>query len=232
MSDSHALNFVCVCTDRYPMKYAEILLKRFKSVTKLDFNYFCITDRPDEIKEHATPIAPFKKADGWWNKCNLFSPDMPSGTYLYMDIDIVIINNFDEEIQWTADNMSTAACISDAIHWMGEKFSSSMMMFKTGYHKAIFENFSQHSDHLTNREGGDQVWMGPQFADMLYIDEKFPDLKRNLKFHLATKNGNNLQLPGQLPASVKLVDCTGHPKPDQLGNVPYIKQNWHDYINA
>ena len=23
---------------------------------------------------------------------------MPSGTYLYMDIDIVIINNFDEEI--------------------------------------------------------------------------------------------------------------------------------------
>ena len=60
MSNSDALNFVCVCTDRYPMKYAEILLKRFKSVTKLDFNYFCITDRPDEIKEHATPIAPLK----------------------------------------------------------------------------------------------------------------------------------------------------------------------------
>ena len=231
MSDNQ-LNFVCVCTDRFPMKYAEILIKRFKDVTELDFNYFCITDRPDEITDWATPIAPFKKAEGWWNKCNLFSPDMPDGTYLYMDLDIVIINNFDQEILWTLDNMSDIACVSDAIHWMGEKFSSSMMMFKAGSHKAIFENFIENVEMLHNREGGDQVWMGPQFNQMVYMDEKFPFLKKNLKFHLGKQNGNNLQLPATLEPSIKLVDCTGNPKPDKLGNVPYIKENWHDYINA
>ena len=223
-------NFICVCTDRYPMKYAEILVKRFKDVTKLDFNYYCITDRPKEINNWATPLAPFKRAEGWWNKCNLFSEDMPNGICLYMDIDIVILNNFDEEILWTIENMNSIACVSDAIHWMGEKFSSSMMMFKSGTQTHIFENFVENASTLTNREGGDQVWMAPQFNEMLYIDDKFPNLKRNLKFHLGKMEGNNLQLPAELDAAIKLVDCTGNPKPDQLGNVPYIKNNWHNYI--
>ena len=229
---NYPLNFVCVCTDRYPIKYAEILIKRFKDATKLDFNYYCITDRPDEITDWATPLAPFKKAEGWWNKCNLFSEDMPKGICLYMDIDIVIMNNFDEEILWTIENMNSIACVSDAIHWMGEKFSSSMMIFKSGENAEIFDNFSAHYAELASREGGDQVWIGPQLQNILFIDEKFPHLKLNLKFHIAKREGNQLHLPQALAPSVKLVDCGGNPKPDQLGNVPYIKENWHDYIHA
>lgn len=225
------INFVCVCTDKYPTKYAEILIKRLNDVSKLDFEYFCITDRPEEVKHFAQPIKPFKKTEGWWNKCNLFSPEMPKGYFVYLDLDIVIIKNFDEEILWAIENLKSIACVSDAIGWMGEKFSSSMMVFKSGQNKEIFERFTTEYNELIGRPGGDQVWVGPQIQDVLYIDEKFPNLKKNLKFHLATNmDGNKLTLPTSLPEGIKMVDCGGNPKPDQLNGLPYIQQNWHKYL--
>ena len=64
----------------------------------------------------------------------------------------------------------------------------------------------------------------------LYIDEKFPNLKKNLKFDLAIKNGDKLSLPGRIDSTIKLVDCGGRPKPHDLHMLPYIKRNWHDII--
>jgi len=178
------LNFVSVCTEKFPMLYAEKLHRRFSAVTKLPTAHYCITDRPHEIDGWATPITPFKKATGWWNKVNLFSPDMPSGPCLYMDLDIVILQNFDVEIEATLAKLPILSCVSDATNWMGCKFSSSMMVFETGQHTHIFDEFLKQGDDLYHRAGGDQVWIGPQLEDINYIDEVFPDLKKNLKYHL------------------------------------------------
>ena len=66
--------------------------------------------------------------------------------------------------------------------------------------------------------------MGPQFADMLYIDEKISRFEeKSLNSILRRRTAIIYSYLGSSLASVKLVDCTGHPKPDQLGNVPYIK---------
>ena len=71
------LNFVTVCTDKYPMLYAEKITNQFKRHTRLDLEYYCITDRPQQVNGWATPITPFKKSKGWWNKVNVFSDKMP-----------------------------------------------------------------------------------------------------------------------------------------------------------
>ena len=46
-----------------------------------------------------------------WNKVNLFSEDMPPGYILYMDLDIVIINNFDDEILAVLDAGHEMNCV-------------------------------------------------------------------------------------------------------------------------
>ena len=222
------LNLVTVCTDDYPMIYPEKLHRHFSEVSNLDVKHYCVTDRPDDVGSWASPIVPFKKTVGWWNKLNLFSADMPEGYILYMDLDIVILHNFDAEILSVLEAGAEMNCVSDAIHWMGEKFSSSMMLFRSGSQAHIFERYLEAGDDLVNRPGGDQVWVGPQLTSVSYMDETFPDLKKNFKFHLATRDGNNLTLPTELPDSIKLVDCGGKPKPHQLTMLPYIKQNWHD----
>jgi hypothetical protein len=75
--------------------------------------------------------------------------------------------------------------------------------------------------------GGDQVWTGPRLDSVYYIDDDYPNLKKNLKFHLAKKIGNKLELPTHIECEIKLVDCGGRPKPHELEALPYVKENWH-----
>ena len=221
------INFISVCTDNYPMVYAQKLHKQFKKLTKLKINHYCITDRPDELPDFVTPIKPYKKSNGWWNKLNLFSPDIPKGYILYLDLDVVILNNFDEEIKFMQKREELMCCISDAIEWMNVKFSSSLMFFKSGVHSKIFENFLKNESSINNREGGDQVWVGPQLDSICYIDEDYPNLKKSFKFHLATRNSKKYEVPMKINEKIKLIDFGGKFKPHQFEKLPYIKKNWH-----
>ena len=222
------LNLVTVCTDAYPMVYANKLHHQFQKLSNLDVTHFCITDRPLELSEEITAITPFISSDGWWNKINVYSSEMPNGIILYMDLDIVMIQNFDTEIIAMSQSEKPMSCVSDAVSWMGERFSSSLMCFESGKHAHIFDRFQKLESVIVGREGGDQVWTGPQLHSINYIDEAFPNLKKNLKFDLAKKNTKNqLEIPHEIDARIKLVDCGGRPKPHELEMLPYIKNNWH-----
>ena len=221
------INFITVCTDNYPMTYAQKLHKQFNKLTKLKIHHYCITDRPDELPKFVTAIKPYKKSNGWWNKINLFNPEIPKGNVLYLDLDVVILNNFDEEIQFMQKREELMCCVSDAIEWMGVKFSSSLMFFKSGVHPKIFENFVKNESLINNREGGDQVWIGPQLSSVCYVDEHYPNLKKSFKFHLAKRNSKKYEVPMIINDKIKLIDFGGKLKPHQFDKLPYIKKNWH-----
>ena len=221
------INFITVCTDNYPMTYAQKLHKQFNKLTKLKIHHYCITDRPDELPKFVTAIKPYKKSNGWWNKINLFNPEIPKGNVLYLDLDVVILNNFDEEIQFMQKREELMCCVSDAIEWMGVKFSSSLMFFKSGVHSKIFENFVKNESLINNREGGDQVWIGPQLSSVCYVDEHYPNLKKSFKFHLAKRNSKKYEVPMIINDKIKLIDFGGKLKPHQFDKLPYIKKNWH-----
>ena len=228
------MNLITVCTDSYDMVYARKIIQRFKQVTDFNVNAYCITDRPDEVKDICTPIKPpFGSGRGWWNKMYFYSNDMPEGFNLYMDIDTVIIENFDEELCNMIDALysgRSVSCVSDAIMWKNNKYSSSMMMTIRGKMQDVWEKFDNNKDKLFDYEGGDQVWTG-QLLDasrVHYVDETYPKLKSNLKFHLGEKIMGQWNFPRWLPSGTKIVDCGGKPKPHELSNLKYIKENWHD----
>ena len=222
------INLITVCTDTYPMIYPRKLIKRFGELTNLEFRPYCITDRPDEISDIATPIEPKVKAKGWWNKMHLYGPQIPSGWCLYLDLDIVLCQNFDKEIQWTLEQDSPLAVVSDAIGWMNNKYSSSMVIFKSQSQLPIYERWLTSRKQLERFDGGDQVWTGQFVKDVIYIDEQFPNLKKNLKFHLGKKIFGEWQFPEYISNKIKMVDCGGHPKPHAITNLEYITKNWHE----
>ena len=223
------INLLTVCTEAYPMIYAEKITKRLCKLSHHEITPYCMTDRPEQINGWAEPLVADPDSHGWWHKVNLFNPAMPPGWNLYLDIDIVILDNFDEEIEWTISKNPTMACVADAISWMDVKFNSSLMIFETGSHVGIHKLYSDNKKTLQTKPGGDQVWVGPQLGDVLYINEIFPYLKKNLKFDLAVaREGGNITLPSAISGDIKMIDCSGRPKPDELQALSYIRQNWHD----
>lgn len=223
------------------MEYARKLIKRFTNLTNYNVKAWCITDRPDEISDLATPIKPpFGKGKGWWNKMKVYD-SFYEGNALYLDIDTVLIKNFDDEIREAEDALEwmniKVACVSDAIGWKNNKYSSSMMVLKSGKMQDVYELFVYESWRLFDYDGGDQVWTGRLLeewrpgglSDIYYIDEKVnSNLKLNLKFHLGEKILGHWKFPKYIPNTCKIVDCGGKPKPHELEYLPYIKEAWHD----
>ena len=83
-----SINFLTVCTDKYPIIYAEKITKQFLKSTKMDVSAYCLTDRPELVTSWATPLKLEVKSSGWWNKLNLYNPTNPCGWNLYLDLDI------------------------------------------------------------------------------------------------------------------------------------------------
>lgn len=233
--------FITVCTDAYDMIYARKIIKKFTELSDLEVSAYCITDRPDEISDIATPVEPpYGAGKGWWNKIKVYDSFYEEEFAVYMDIDTVLIKNFDDEIKVAIEQLHRrnykVACVSDAILWKDNKYSSSMMVLKNGKMQDVHDLFNLESWRLFDYDGGDQVWTGRLLeewcpggiSDVWYMDENNPNLKLNLKFHLGEKVLGTWKFPFYLPSECKIVDCGGRPKPHDLSNIKYIKENWHD----
>jgi hypothetical protein len=153
---------------------------------------------------------------------------------LYLDLDIVICNSFDKELEWIIKQNKPLSCVSDAINWLNNKYSSSMVIMQSNKNAWIYDDWVNNYESAMKecQLGGDQVWTGKLLdkagKEVLYIDEKFPHMKANLKFHLAQSVSNGrMELPQSIPSNIKMVDCSGRPKPHEIKNVPYILENWH-----
>lgn len=225
------INFITVCTEKYPLMYAEKITKQFQRKTNLDIDYYCLSDRPDDIGDWAKPLKLPLATQGWWNKINLYSHDMPQGWLLYLDLDMVIIDNFDNEILWVIAQNRDIACVRDAIDWLGSPYNSSFLIIKSGTQQHLFNEFKQNQQQLLNFHGGDQVWANDKIKNPLFINDKFPNLKLNFKFQLSQMDGQYIIPPKILPYhDIKIIDCSGQAKPHELEQLDYIKENWHDVV--
>lgn len=151
---------------------------------------------------------------------------MPDGWNVVLDIDLLLINSIKQELEYSFKNLKQIAAYSDAIHCMNCKFSSSFMVFRSGSLRDIYENFLTSYPTIENYLGGDQVWIGPQLTNVLYIDEKFPNFKRSLKFNLSKRDGNTLHIPLEITEDIKIIDFHGRPKPHEIATVPFVAENW------
>jgi hypothetical protein len=226
-------NLITVCTGPVPTDFARKMENRLRQVTSLPFEHICITDRPSEVLNFAHPYSPKLGVPGWWNKIEMYGTHMTPGWSVYIDLDVIIMDNFDDTILWVMENDpdgKSISCVTDTLRWHDNTFNSSFMVFKPENHRNIFDKFSERKEEIMGTwPGGDQVWIGKIMRpSTIYLEAQFPNLKKNLKFDLSNKVGGQWQIPHEIPAGIKLVDCSGRPKPHELGSIPFIKRNWFD----
>lgn len=95
------INFCCVYYgNKYEPIYVQNLYNMVQRHLKLPHKFYCFTDHVSLHKLVKGDITfkkfPLHDMEGWWNKLQLFHPDVGlNGVNLYMDLDVVILKNID-----------------------------------------------------------------------------------------------------------------------------------------
>ena len=96
------MNFVCVYWgDKYKTDYVQNLYNMVQRHLTIPHKFICFTDhvKLHKIVKGDIEFRQFKHHDyqTWWNKLQLFSEDAElEGPNLYMDLDVVILENINE----------------------------------------------------------------------------------------------------------------------------------------
>lgn len=140
------VNFVCVnWGTKYGVEYTQRLYNMVKRNTTKEFQFYVLTDMVDRYPNpEIKPIELDTSDKGWWNKLQMFKPGvLPEGEYLYMDLDVVIVDNIDCFFEW-----QSFAAIRDFIRpdnglLPGKEYNSSALRFNTKYSSGIYDYYIQ-----------------------------------------------------------------------------------------
>ena len=153
------MNFVCVYWgNKYSTDYVQKLYNMVERNLTIPHKFVCFTDniRLHKIVTGDIDYRPFVTNDEqhWWNKMGLYSKDSGlEGPCLYMDLDVVILDNIDEMA--TFGNEMTFGVIND-FNGNTQMFNSSIVKFNTDItDRAIWQEY-YHDRPNWRRQQGDQ----------------------------------------------------------------------------
>ena len=155
-------NFACVCYgNKYPVEYVQKLFMMVtRNTTIPNLNFYVFTDH---VKMHKMVFGdnlniikfPEHDLEGWWNKMQLFHPDVKlEGTTLYMDLDVVITDNID--CFFTYKPEARFVGMND-FNPTTKQWNSSIMRFdQSMWHDKLWRRFRDDRTNLLRRFPGDQ----------------------------------------------------------------------------
>ena len=157
------LNFACVFYgDKYIFKYVENLYNMVERNLTSPYRFICFTDntvihKQKQFKGKDIEFRQFKRHDfnGWFNKLQLFSPDSNlEGNTLYMDLDVVIMNNI-ECFGYIGEDKNFVG-MNDFNPTSG-LFNSSIMRFNNKYHSVIWEQYLKRRTEFNSSHGDQEI---------------------------------------------------------------------------
>jgi alpha-N-acetylglucosamine transferase len=111
---------------------------------------------------------------GWWAKMEMFRPDLPMGKTLFLDLDLVILENLDELIEQDTEFMICPA-IGKPRRQEENKikvgYNASVILFERGeITEKIYNEFNTDPKMFMSQFRGDQDFLKTFFPDF----DKFP----------------------------------------------------------
>lgn len=204
-------NVICLKVgEKYDFQYVNNLYHMVSENTRRKFNFYCFTDDEKNIDKRVEciklPKIDDKKVFGWFYKLALFDPKINplSGSVLYFDLDIVIINNIDCFFEFDSNKL---CIIEDWIYkkYKKRKYNSSVMKWNTKNYCDLFENFKKNIFSKTYY--GDQDFITEYIEDVNYWPENWCI---SYKWH-------NCEKVPPTPEA-KIIVFHGYPKPHQINN--------------
>ncbi|MCG7944968.1 MAG: hypothetical protein N0C84_01330 [Candidatus Thiodiazotropha taylori] len=229
-------NIVCVNTGtKYSKDYVNILYNMVSRNISGDFSFYVITDQKDLYTRPIKPIVIENAEQSWWDKFHLFAPNtLPRDEYLYLDLDVVIVDNIDKLF-----NRAGFSIIRDFIRpdqgLLGNKeYNSSVMYFKPKECIGIWEWFKNNEEHWRSYQDqihffGDQNVISEYLNHYEYYCNPFPDewiwsYKKGVE-RGKTAGDRSRMFGDTIPPEGKICVFHGKPNPTEV-DTDWVKENY------
>lgn len=217
------LTVISVCTIEptnwkrpvYSKDWVDRLYRSVQRNINIPFEFVCFSN---DITSNDYRIIPLiTKAWGWWNKIEIFRPDLFDGPCLYIDIDNVICKNI-------TNNLVNLP--SDRMLMPVEPYNSilnSSVIFWNGNYKYVYDYYINNQNAVINQYQsssekshtiGDQAFIRNIVSYIEPFDNYVPDNFFGWKHHIVGEKINN----------PSIIVFTGSEKP--TNNQELVKQHW------
>lgn len=247
--------FVCVNVGtKYPKEYTERLYNMVQRNTEEPFEFYVYTDQTTLYPEkHLKVVEHTSDETGWWCKLKLFEKGtLPPGDYLYMDLDVVILDNIDSLWKHNGFGIIRDFIRPDEGIVGGKEYNSSIVRFNNTQTDGIWKHYNNNRGYWKEQQRrvpfmGDQNVIsqyGVYYPDFIqpFPDEWISSFKKGEG--RGDTQGDRSQWFGRNPSkNVKVVVFHGDPSPKDIlddpdkylsmGNkfctpdtITWIKDNW------
>jgi hypothetical protein len=227
------VNIVCVnWGDKYGAEYTHRLYNMVKRNTNRDFKFYCLTDRLDTYTHPIIPVLLEPGFSGWWNKMQLFKDGvLPAGEYLYLDLDVVIVDDIDCLLDWSGFGITRDFINPDNGLTSGKEYNSSVMRFTQNIHQW---NFYVNNIEFWKNAQVKFPFLGDQHVISAYLNKAgysnpFPD-EWLWSYKIGVLRGrrpvDHSKLFGEtIPPEGKVCIFHGSPNPDEV-ETDWVKKYW------
>lgn len=239
-------NAVCVnWGTKYGVEYTLRLYESIKRNTTYDFTFYCVTDNTTlyDRYPHIHAIEIDTDDTSWWCKLLLFKKNfLPSGDYLYLDLDVVIVDNIDCVFDHAGFGITRDFIRPNNGLLPGKEYNSSILRFNNTTTHGIYEYYVQNKQYWLDCQKTIVHWFGDQnlisqyvnhYPDFLNVfpDEWFWSYKKGV--HRGKTAGDRSKMFGaEIPTGGKICVFHGEPNPDDVKNVDWITENYHDLLSS
>lgn len=219
---------------KYDSIYVNKLYNMCKRNSKISFGFACITEDASglnpEIKHIAIPN--HLSLNGWWYKPWVFSNELPlEGTILFLDLDIVIIQNIDELWSYHPDSFCIIRDFNRSVQKDWNKFNSSIFKLTKGSHSYVWTNFIKDTS-IMRKMHGDQDWIFSQITKnfQFWPDQWMQSYKWEIRDRQEIIRVDNKRVFKNIRSPIinqetKILVFHGDPKPSDVQD-PIVVANW------
>jgi SAM-dependent methyltransferase len=218
-------NVVCILRSGGDFKpdHVRRLLNSVYRNTRIPFEFVCLTDMEDEVDFCKTLPLEFNWK-GWWSKIELFK----SGKFgyervVFFDLDTVIVGNIDSLLTYSKAPFAALGtwrpeARKAGVIRMDSLGTGMMIMYNAGSAMSfLFDEFNE--DYIRTCKWGDQEYL---FNKMREHSVSYAMLQDDIPgIYSYKKNCIN-----KLPANARVVCFHGRPRPWQVDNIKWVKNNW------
>lgn len=148
-----------------------------------DFDFYCLTDKPDEVSEYANIVELKHDLPGWWSKIELFNPELfYDDIVIYMDLDVLILKDISNLVRAAKNSFYPVTLRSrDPYGEQKDWPSSSIMSWKGRNMNEVYNVFFQKGKDKVIEETKKNISRAGQRTDQGFIrtvinPDKFQDV--------------------------------------------------------
>lgn len=216
-------NVICMkWGDKFGPEYVNRLYKMVQKNLTLEHRFICFTDNADGLNE-GIEVRPLPEMDldsslpeRGWRKLTVFKEQLSDlhGQALFLDLDIVIINNIDSFFEEKGEFL----IIKDWDFLKDIIGNSSVFRFDIGKYPEILKNFIEHGDEIRARHRNEQAYLSYAVYDRGVLSYWPKDWCVSFKRNCLHKFPLNYFMMPKFPKNAKILIFHGRPTPSQALN--------------